>query len=72
MIVEGVNIILPWFINVGLMATVYGIVGLDDNEKYFVLFVLGILRVSISGLGSNMCIFSQAWSSLTRISSYLN
>ena len=31
MIVEGVNIILPWFINVGLMATVYGIVGLDDN-----------------------------------------
>lgn len=31
MIVDGVSIILPWFINVGLMATVYGVIGLDNK-----------------------------------------
>lgn len=72
MIVDGISIILPWFINVGLMATVYGVIGLDSKEKYFVLLVLGLLRISITGLGSNMSIFGQAWSSLSRISLYLN
>ena len=72
MIVDGVSIILPWFINVGLMATVYGVIGLDNKQKYFVLLVLGLLRISVTGLGSNMSIFGQAWSSLSRISLYLN
>jgi hypothetical protein len=37
-----------------------------------VLTVFGLLRASISGLGTNMNYFAQAWTSLGRISDYIN
>lgn len=72
MAVEGVGLILPWLINVVFMVVVYGLVGMDKDQRYFVLIVFGLLRGSISGLGTNMNYFAQAWSSLQRISNFIN
>lgn len=72
MIVDGIGLILPWVLNVLLMVMIYGVVGMNQEDKYFVLMIFGLLRSSISGLGTNLNIFAQAWSSLYRISSYLS
>ncbi len=72
MIIDGIGLILPWVLDVGLMVIIYGIVGMDQQSKYYVLIIFGLIRSSIVGLGTNLNIFAQAWSSLTRISNYLN
>lgn len=72
MVVDGASVVLPWFINVLLMATVYGIVDLPTQDKYFIMLLLGLLRISITGLGSNMSLFAQQWVSLSRISACIN
>lgn len=71
MVVDGIGLILPWVLNVTFMIVIYGFVGLRKEDRYFVLTVFGLLRSSVSGLGTNMNYFAQAWSSLMRISDFI-
>ena len=72
MVVDGIGLILPWLLNVGFMVVICGYVGIGKQDRYIVLTVFGLLRASISGLGTNMNYFAQAWTSLGRISDYIN
>jgi len=72
MFVDGVGLILPWVLNVLLMIFIYGFIEMEADQLYFVLIIFGLLRTSISGLGTNMSLFAQAWSSLNRISSLIS
>ena len=72
MVVDGIGLILPWLLNVGFMVVICGYVGIEKEDRYLVLTVFGLLRTSVSGLGTNMNYFAQAWTSLQRITNYLN
>lgn len=72
MLMDGVGHILPWILDIGLMVIVYGIVDMDNSQRYFVLIIFGLVKASIPGLGLNFNLFAQAWSGLGRISNYLN
>lgn len=63
---------MPWILNTSLTILVYGIVDMPNDTKYFVLITFGLIRTSISGLGRNLNLFAQSWSSLSRITIFLS
>lgn len=68
MVVDGFGYVLPWLLNISLTVLVYGVIDIPNDIRYFVLTTFGLVRLSIAGLGRNLNMSTQAWSSLTRIS----
>jgi hypothetical protein len=72
MVLDGIGLMLPFLVDVALIVLIYCIVGMTQQDRYFVLVTFGLARASISGLGTYMNMFAQSWGNLQRISYYLS
>ena len=71
MVIDGVGVAVPWLLNTFLMVLIYGMEELSGGDRFWVLTVFGLLRISISGLGYNMNLLAQIANSISRINAFV-